>query len=131
MTNEGTSFPSTEKALDVVTLWRPIGPLELELIRQAGMRAFPPRLPDQPIFYSVLSEEYAVKIARDWNVKASGTGFVTKFAIDAYCLSRYQIEKVGGAIHTEYWIPAEDLPEFNRNIVDRIEVTQEFGCRPA
>jgi hypothetical protein len=52
-------------------------------------------------------------------------------AIDAYYLSRHQIEKVGGAIHTEYWIPAEDLPEFNWNIVGRIEVTQEFGCIPA
>src|SRR5687767_7487785 len=50
---------------DVVTLWRPVGPKELELIRQSGMRAFPPRLPGQPIFYPVLSEEYARKIARD------------------------------------------------------------------
>ena len=56
---------------DVVTLWRPVGPRELELIRKADMRAFPPRLPDQPIFYPVLSEDYAAKIARDWNVPAS------------------------------------------------------------
>ena len=114
-----------------VTLYRPVGPQELDLISASGWREFPPRLPDQPIFYPVTNEAYAIQIARDWNVKASGTGFVTKFAIDAYYLSRYQIEKVGGAIHTEYWIPAEDLPEFNRNIVGRIEVTQEFGRRPA
>ncbi len=25
-----------------VTLWRPVGPAELELIKQSGMRAFPP-----------------------------------------------------------------------------------------
>ena len=61
-----------EDPKDVVTLWRPVGPVELELIRKAGMRAFSPRLPDQPIFYPVLSEEYAIKIARDWNVPASG-----------------------------------------------------------
>ena len=66
---------------DVVTLWRPVSPRELELIRKSGMRAFPPRLPEQPIFYPVLSEEYAVKIARDWNVPASGSGYVTRFEV--------------------------------------------------
>ncbi len=60
-------------------LYRPVGPAELELIRQSGYRAFPPRLPEQPIFYPVLTEDYAVKIARDWNVPASGAGFVTRF----------------------------------------------------
>jgi len=52
-------------AEDSVTLWRPVGPAELALVRASGMRAFPPRLPEQPIFYPVLSEEYAIKIARD------------------------------------------------------------------
>ena len=72
------------------------------------------------------NEAYAIQIARDWNVKASGAGFVTRFQVDACYLSRYPIQKVGGAIHTEYWISAEDLPEFNQNIVGRIEVTAEF-----
>ena len=62
-----------------LTLWRPVGPAELALIRESGMSAFPPRLPDQPIFYPVLSEDYAVKIAQDWNVPASGAGHVTRF----------------------------------------------------
>ena len=30
-------------------------------------------------------------------------------------------------MHTELWVPAEDLAEFNRNIIGRIEVTQRFG----
>lgn len=64
---------------ETVTLWRPVGPAELALIRESGMRAFPPRLPGQPIFYPVLSEDYVVKIARDWNVPASGAGYVTRF----------------------------------------------------
>jgi hypothetical protein len=42
--------------LETVTLWRPVGPAELALIREAEMRAFPPRLPEQPIFYPVLTE---------------------------------------------------------------------------
>jgi hypothetical protein len=68
-------------APETIVLWRPMGPVELDLIRQSNMRAFPPRLPDQPIFYPVVSEEYAVKIARDWNVPASGRGFVTRFRV--------------------------------------------------
>jgi hypothetical protein len=66
---------------DTVTLYRPVGPEELALIRLSGFRAFPPRLPEQPIFYPVLTQAYAVKIARDWNVPASGAGYVTRFAV--------------------------------------------------
>jgi hypothetical protein len=51
--------------MESVVLWRPVGPNELTLIRQSGMRASPPRLPEQPIFYPVLSEAYARKIARE------------------------------------------------------------------
>jgi len=109
-----------------VALYRPVGSKELDLIAASGWREFPPRLPDQPIFYPVTNEAYATQIARDWNVKASGAGFVTKFGVDAYYLSRYRAQQVGGAIHTEYWIPSENLPEFNRNIVRTITVTAEF-----
>ena len=111
---------------DAVTLWRPVGPLELELIRKAGMRAFPPRLPDQPVFYPVLSEDYAVKIARDWNVPASGSGFVTRFAVRRTFLENYTIQKAGGSAHLECWIPAEDMDAFNAAIVGEIEIVAEF-----
>ena len=109
-----------------IILWRPVGPNELELIREAGMRAFPPRLPEQPIFYPVTTEEYAIKIARDWNVRAGGSGFVTRFAVKASYLSGYKVETAGGRAHQEYWIPAEDLPNFNAAIVGVIEITKEF-----
>lgn len=112
---------------DVVTLWRPVGPKELELIRACEMRAFPPRLPDQPIFYPVLSEAYAAQIARDWNVPASGAGYVTRFDVLKSFLDRYRVEHAGSKAHLEYWIPAEDLADFNRAIVGRIEVTAVFG----
>jgi hypothetical protein len=110
-----------------VTLWRPVGPEELILIRESGMRAFPPRLPDQPIFYPVLSEDYAIQIARDWNVPASGAGYVTRFKVKRDFLGHYQIQKAGGRTHLEYWIPAEDLASFNEAIVGLIEVTHEFN----
>ena len=54
---------------ETVTLWRPTGPTELDLVRQSGWRVWPPRLPEQPIFYPVLDEDYAVRIARDWGVR--------------------------------------------------------------
>jgi hypothetical protein len=107
-------------------LYRPTGPKELALIEASGWRAFPPRLPDQTIFYPVMNEEYATQIARDWNVKASGSGYVTKFAVDAGYLVRFQVQQVGALIHQELWVPAEELEEFNRHIIGEIEVIAEF-----
>jgi hypothetical protein len=114
--------------METVTLFRPVGPKELELIEASGWREFPPRLPGQPIFYPVTNEEYAVQIARDWNVKESGSGFVTRFQVAAEFVSRYPVQTVGSRVHTELWVPAEELAEFNRNIIGHIEVTQEFGA---
>jgi hypothetical protein len=113
-------------APETVVLWRPVGPAELELIKQSHMRGFPPRLEDQPIFYPVLSEEYATKIARDWNVPASGRGFVTRFRVRKEFLDRYEVREAGGRMHLEYWIPAEDLVAFNGAILGTIEVVAEF-----
>jgi hypothetical protein len=109
-----------------VTLWRPVGPAELKLIEAAAFRAFPPRLPEQPIFYPVLSEAYAVQIARDWNVPASGSGFVTRFSVRRDFIDRYEVRQAGGREHLEYWIPADDLDAFNAAIVGDIEVVAEF-----
>ena len=111
---------------ETTLLWRPVGPEELELVRQTGWRAWPPRLPGQPIFYPVLSEDYAIKIARDWNVPASGTGYVTRFRVRSRFAARYPVRQAGGKTILELWIPAEDLDELNDNIVGRIEVVHEF-----
>ena len=107
-------------------LYRPVGPAELELIAAAGFRAFPPRLPGQPIFYPVTNEAYAARIAREWNVRDSGAGFVTRFAVGSEFIARYPVQTVGGAECTELWVPAEELDEFNRHIVGSIEVFAEF-----
>ncbi len=90
------------------------------------MCAFPSRLPDQPIFYPVLTEDYAVRIARDWNVPQSGAGFVTRFEIRREFIERYQPQEAGGRNLREYWIPAEELESFNAAIVGKIEVVREF-----
>ncbi len=112
---------------DTTTLYRPVGPQELVLIEQSEWKKFPPRLPEQPIFYPVMNEDYAVQIARDWNVPASGSGFVTKFEVKSDFLARYDVQNVGGHMHNELWVPAEELEEFNDNIVGKIEVTQSFN----
>jgi len=111
---------------EMTILYRPVGPKELALIEASGFREFPPRLPGQPIFYPVLNEEYARQIARDWNVPASGVGYVTRFAVRNEFVARYPIQTVGGSVHQELWIPAEDLVEMNRNIIGLIEVIGEY-----
>ena|SRR5215217_2559370 len=111
----------------LLTLYRPVGPEELKLIEQAGWNAFPPRLPEQPIFYPVTNEAYATKIARDWNTRhGSKQGFVTRFNVDADYVSRFELQIVGGREHEELWVPAEELPEFNAHIAGRIEVIASF-----
>ncbi|GGQ73439.1 hypothetical protein GCM10010166_49360 [Couchioplanes caeruleus subsp. azureus] len=112
--------------IETVLLWRPTGPEELALVEASGWRAWPPRLPDQPIFYPVLNEEYATMIARDWNVPASGVGYVTRFEVRRSFLDRYEVHQAGGRTILEYWIPAEDLDELNANIVGSIAVVAEY-----
>ena len=111
---------------ETATLWRPTGPEELKLVEEAGWRAWPPRLPEQPIFYPVTTEAYAVKIARDWNVPASGSGFVTRFEVRKDFLDQYDVQVAGGREHEEYWIPAEELDAFNAAIVGEITVVRTF-----
>jgi hypothetical protein len=113
---------------ETTVLYRPVGIDELKLIKESGDKAFPPRLPEQPIFYPVLNEEYATQIARDWNAKhdASKCGYVTRFQVRSAFLQQYEVQTVGGSEHQEYWIPAEDLEEFNRNIIGEIEVLAEY-----
>ena len=113
---------------DLLVLFRPVGQQELELIQLSKSKAFPPRLPEQPFFYPVLTEEYATQIARDWNAKYNQPkcGYVTRFRVNKSFLNSFEVQTVGGSIHQEYWIPAERLDEFNRNIVGNIEVIAEF-----
>jgi hypothetical protein len=118
---------------ETVELFRPVGPKELARIRELGFRAFPPRLQYQPIFYPVMNEEYARKIARDWNATRRETGYrgyVTRFRVKAEYLARFEVRTVGASWHKELWVPAEELEEFNKNIVGEIEVLTEFLGAP-
>lgn len=106
-------------------LYRPVGQAELDLIASASFRAYPPRLPEQPIFYPVLNERYAREIAEKWNKKLADSGYagyVTTFEIDDEYISCYDVHTVGASYHQEFWIPAEELEEFNRHIIGEIQV---------
>ncbi len=112
--------------MSTITLFRPVGGAELALIRDSGWSAFPPRLPEQPIFYPVLEEEYAIQIARDWNTRDGGTGYVLRFQVEVEYIAQFPIQIAGSRIHREYWIPAKELAEFNRHIVGQIEIFKEY-----
>lgn len=113
-------------ALEITYLYRPVNQAELDLIKQSGWTKFPPRLPEQPIFYPVMNEDYAIQISKESNVPAYGVSYVTRFAVITDYLTKFTVENVGGQIHNELWVPAEELEEFNANIVGQIEVTKEY-----
>src|SRR5919109_1652621 len=110
-------------------LYRPVGLEELALIYDSGMKSFPARLPQQPIFYPVLDLEYARQIASDWNTKSGkSAGYVTQFKVEDSYIGGFEQHQVGGSQHQEFWIPAEEVQEFNKNIVGHIKVLEaHFG----
>ena len=109
-------------------LYRPVGSAELKLIEKSSYTKFPPRLPEQPIFYPVLNEKYAREIAEKWNVKDTPDhkGYVTQFEVDDEYCSQFDIQTVGRSYHQELWIPAEELDTFNRHIIGLIRVIAAF-----
>src|SRR6266511_722697 len=108
-------------------LYRPVGLQELELIYDSGMKAFPARLPQQPIFYPVLDLEYAHQTASDWNAKSGqSAGYVTQFKVEDEYISQFEKHTVGSSQQQEFLIPAEELEEFNRHIVGHIKVLEAY-----
>ena len=113
---------------NLTTLFRPTGLNELKLIHESGMKAWPSRLPEQPIFYPVMNREYAQQIARDWNAKSESNqiGFVLQFDVESVYVEKFPVQKVGGKQHLELWVPAEELEEFNRHIVGQLTIVDVF-----
>lgn len=106
-------------------LYRPVGKAEYELIAESGFTSYPPRLPEQPIFYPVLNEKYAREIAEKWNARypdSQYTGYVTTFEIEDTYVSQFPVQTVGAGYHQELWIHAEELPNFNRHIIGKIRI---------
>ena len=115
--------------MKLVKLYRPIGLIEYELIKEKEFKEFPPRLAHQPIFYPVLNLEYAIQIARDWNTKDINSGFcgfVVEFEIREDEYLKYEIQTVGSNLHQELWIPASELSSFNSAIVGKLKIVAEY-----
>ena len=111
-----------------MTLFRPVGLAELALVFDSKMKEFPPRLSQQPIFYPVLNQSYASQIAKEWNAPETPdyAGFVTKFNLPEEYINRFPVKTVGSNLHQELWVPAEQLTDFNSNILDGIHVVEAF-----
>ncbi len=115
--------------MKTTTLYRPVGLREMELITESNFSAFPPRLEWQPIFYPVLNQEYAAQIAKEWNTPDAFSGYcgiVTAFEVESKYLEQFEMQNVGDGNHNELWIPAEELENFNQNIVGEIKIVQVF-----
>lgn len=110
---------------NTVTCYRPCGRKELDLVIESDFKKWPPRLQQQPIFYPVTNEQYAIELTQ-WNISDFGTGYVTKFDIEKEFMDRYEVRCVGSKNHTEWWIPAEDLEKLNKNIIGKIEIIGEY-----
>lgn len=115
--------------MNTITLYRPVGQLELDLIKASNFNVFPPRLYWQPIFYPVLDYGYACSIAKEWNTNddANGNvGYVTAFEIPLDYFNRFEVQNVGARNHNELWVPAEELENFNSKIIDGIKIINAF-----
>jgi len=112
-----------------ITLYRPVGQKELELVKESGFKRFPPRLEWQPIFYPVMNKEYAQQIAKQWNTEDEFSGYaghVLSFDLPGEFIQKYPVQNVGGDLHNELWIPANELEEFNNNIIGEIRIECSF-----
>jgi hypothetical protein len=108
-------------------LYRPMDMEELRLVYDTGMSAFPPRKPEQPIFYPVLSLQYANEIASKWNVQSgSASGYVARFTLDDAYAAHFEPQRVGGSHHIELWVPSEELSRFNKYIVPTITIISAY-----
>ena len=114
---------------ETVVLFRPTGQAEIDLVAATGYRRWPPRLPEQPIFYPVTNERYAREIAEKWNLRDEGVGYVTRFEVAEAFMARYPVHTVGASHHTEWWIPAAELEDLNGHIVGRIEVIERLTAQ--
>ncbi len=115
--------------MKLITLYRPVGQKELELVKESGYKKFPPRLEWQPIFYPVMNQQYAEQIAKQWNTEdefSGYAGYVLAFDLPEEFVQKYPVQNVGGEMHNELWVPADELEEFNNNIVGLIRIVIVF-----
>jgi len=115
--------------MKLITLYRPVGQKEMILVKESGCKRFPPLLEWQPIFYPVMNQQYAEQIAKQWNTEDEFSGYaghVLAFDLPGDYISKYPVQNVGGELHNELWVPAEELEDFNNNINGLIRIVCSF-----
>jgi len=115
--------------METTVLLRPVSAAELRLIALSGYRRFPRESLEpleQPIFYPVCTEQYALEVALEWNAREDAGGAVTRFSVRTEFLANYVRRVVGARHEEEYGIPSEDLDALNDAIVGPISVLREF-----
>ena len=108
-----------------VTLYTPVGPDELRLIRESGNRAFLPPPSEERVLGLMTNEERAAQIARGWAIRFDGKkGYFIRCNVPKSVLARFDRKTFGEGErqYEEYLIPAERLDEFNAYIIGPIEV---------
>ncbi|MBD2714289.1 ADP-ribosylation/crystallin J1 [Microvirga sp. STR05] len=111
---------------EALLLYRPVNQQELDLIAASGWLEFPPGVPEQTPFYLVPEEHHDTRLADDWQSSSRDAGYLLRFAVDAEYAATFPVQNVGLREHNELWVPAEELPEFNRQIMGQIEVIAVF-----
>ena len=112
--------------LERTILFHALGSDELELIKRSGWTQFPSRSREEPLFYPILTEEYATQVAKEAYVEVDGVGWVIKSAVSTDFVRKYDVQQIGASYQREYWIPAAELADLNRHLVGPIEVLAEL-----
>ncbi len=105
-------------ALQLQTLYKPVGQRELTLIERSGWTRFPPRIARRPVFYTDMSDEEAATCA------VRETGYIIKFHIRKDYLMKYAVRHNECNDHDELCVPTHALEDFNNNIIGLIEVAR-------
>ncbi|SDT29234.1 SMI1/KNR4 family protein [Actinoplanes derwentensis] len=106
-----------------ITLWRSVGPDELDAVASSGWRAWPPR----PVVATVADRQLAVRICREQTVPAEGAGHVIQFDVDRRFLDRFEVGQGTRRDEREYRIPANAIADLNAHIIGAIEQESEYG----
>jgi hypothetical protein len=104
-------------------LYWPVDQQELDLIAASGWLEFPPRQPEQPSFCPMLQEGFAAELARTWDSTGTGVAYVLRFAVDAEYAACFPVRSsIGGLEQQAFCVPAEELPNFNQQLMGQIEI---------
>ncbi|WP_437206646.1 hypothetical protein [Planctomicrobium sp. SH664] len=115
-------------ARHVVTLYCSVGQPELDFIAGAGWVRLPLSQKGMATFTPVLSEAYAIRIAREQTRRANSeyAGYVLRFHVEKEYLERLEFREAGGRGFREFVIPEREHERFNAHLVGEIALLHEF-----